>query len=172
VTEIRPAIPEDALAVARVHIRSWRVAYRGLIAQAYLDSLKPEVWAAKYGFQRTGPDRPITLLAVDGDSIRGVVMSGPTRDLDMRDTPNIGELLAIYVDPEHWDTGVGRLLVAATREQLRRDGFTEAALWVLDLNERARRFYECDGWALDGMRRTKTTAGAALDEVRYRRTLD
>jgi hypothetical protein len=67
VAEIRAAVPEDALAVARVHVRSWQVAYRGLIAQAYLDSLKPEVWAAKYGFQRTGPDRPITLLAVDNE---------------------------------------------------------------------------------------------------------
>src|ERR1700730_9875698 len=74
VTDIRTAIPEDSVAVARVHIRSWQVAYRGLIAQAYLDCLKPGVWAAKYVFQRTGPDRPITLLAVDGDSIRGLAM--------------------------------------------------------------------------------------------------
>jgi GNAT superfamily N-acetyltransferase len=83
----------------------------------------------------------------------------------------VGKLLAICVDPEHWDSGVGRLLVVAAREQLRRDGFTEAALWVLDGNARARRFYERDGWAPDGARQTKTVAGVALDEVRYRRTL-
>jgi GNAT superfamily N-acetyltransferase len=98
-------------------------------------------------------------------------MTGRARDLDMRDTPNVGEPLAIYVDPEHWDTGVERLLVAAAREQLRRDGYSEAALWVLDSNARARLFYECDGWAPDGARRTKSTVGAALDEVRYRRRL-
>jgi GNAT superfamily N-acetyltransferase len=171
VAEIRAAVPDDALAVARVHVRSWQVAYRGLIAQAYLDSLKPEVWAAKYGFQRTGPDRPATLLAVDGKTICGLAMTGRARDLDMRDIPNIGELLAIYVDPQHWDAGVGRLLVAAAREQLRRDGFAEAALWVLEKNVRARRFYGSDGWALDGACRTRTTAGAPLDEVRYRRSL-
>ena len=166
--EVRPAGPDDAGAVARVHIRAWQAAYRGQIAQAYLDSLKPEVWAAKYAFHRTGPDLPTTLVAVDGDTIRGLAMVGPYRGEDM---PDFGELLAIYVDPDHWHTGVGRLLVAAASEQLRRDGFTEAALWVLDGNARARRFYECDGWTLDGGRQTKTIAGAQLDEVRYRRTL-
>jgi GNAT superfamily N-acetyltransferase len=166
--EIRAALPEDALAVARVHVRSWQVAYRGLIAQAYLDSLKPEVWAAKYAFQRTAPELPSTLLAVDADTIFGLAMSGPYRGDDL---PNTGELRAIYVDPQHWNTGAGRLLMAAAREQLRGNGFTEAALWVLDRNVRARRFYECDGWALDGARRIKTIAGAPLAEVRYRRTL-
>jgi GNAT superfamily N-acetyltransferase len=168
VRQIRAALPEDALAVARVHVRSWQVAYRGLIPQAYLDGLKPEVWAAKYGFQRTDPDRPTTLVAVDDACVRGLAMTGPYRGDGL---PNFGELLAIYVDPEHWDSGVGRLLAAAAREQLRRNGFAEAALWVLDGNARARRFYERDGWALDGARQTKTVAGAALEEVRYRRTL-
>lgn len=167
-TEIRPAIPEDALAVARVHVRGWQVAYRGLIAQAYLDSLKPEVWAARYGFGRSDPERPTTLVAVDGDVIRGLAMFGPYRGEHL---PNVGELLAIYVDPERWNTGVGQLLIAATRGQLRRFGFTDAALWVLDGNVRARRFYERDGWASDGAQRVHTIAGAALDEVRYRRTL-
>ncbi|MEU6929538.1 hypothetical protein AB0A05_10295 [Streptomyces sp. NPDC046374] len=36
---IREAAPSDAAAVAAVHIRSWRAAYRGLVPDAYLDSL-------------------------------------------------------------------------------------------------------------------------------------
>jgi GNAT superfamily N-acetyltransferase len=168
VTEIRPAAPVDALAVARVHVRAWQAAYRGLIAQAYLDSLKPEVWAAKYGFQRTGPELPRTFIAVDDDTIRGLAMFGSYRGEDM---PNTGELLAIYVDPDYWHAGLGRLLIVAARDGLRREGFAEAALWVLDGNVRARKFYECDGWTLDGGRQTKSIAGAQLDEVRYRRTL-
>ncbi|OBF84386.1 acetyltransferase [Mycobacterium sp. 852002-51163_SCH5372311] len=167
-TEIRPAAPEDALAVARVHVRAWQVAYRGLIAQAYLDSLKPEVWAAKYAFHRTGPESPTTLVAVTGETVCGLAMFGPYRGVEL---PHSAELLAIYVDPDHWDTGVGRKLIVATREQLRRHGFTEAALWVLDGNARARRFYGRDGWSRDRGRQTKTIAGAQMDEVRYRRGL-
>ena len=65
--------------MARVHIRSWQIAYRGLIAQAYLDSLKPEIWAAKYAFHRTGPELPSTLVAVDAETVFGLAMSGPYR---------------------------------------------------------------------------------------------
>lgn len=166
VIEVRAAVPEDALGAARVHVRSWQSAYRGLIDQDYLDSLEPEVWAARYTFGRRGL-QPSTLVAVDGATICGLVTTGLCRDKDLA---NFGELLAIYVDPEHMSTGVGRLLIAAARERLRRVGVTSAALWVLDGNVRARRFYERDGWRFDGARRTQTYGSAPVDEVRYRRT--
>jgi GNAT superfamily N-acetyltransferase len=166
VIQVRSAVAEDALGAARVHVRSWQSAYRGLIDQDHLDSLKPEVWAARYTFGRRGL-HPSTLVAVDDATICGLVTTGLCRDQDL---PNFGELLAIYVDPHHMGTGVGRLLIAAARERLRRLGVTSAALWVLDGNVRARRFYERDGWRFDGARRTETYGNAPVDEVRYRRT--
>lgn len=33
---LRPAQPEDALAVARVHVRSWQAAYRGLLPDDHI----------------------------------------------------------------------------------------------------------------------------------------
>ena len=47
---IRPAGPDDALAVARVHVRSWQVAYRTLLPDEYLDGLRPEERARRYTF--------------------------------------------------------------------------------------------------------------------------
>jgi GNAT superfamily N-acetyltransferase len=166
-TEVRPAVPEDAHAVARVHVRSWQSAYRGLIAQEYLDSLDPEAWAARYPFGRVGILIPFTVVAVDGSTIRGLAATALCRDDDL---PGFGELMAIYVDPEHMHTGVGRLLIGAARERLRALGVDAAALWVLDGNARARRFYERDGWRFDGTRRTRTYGGAPAHEVRYRCT--
>ena len=40
--EIRRAESKDAMAIATVHVRSWKVAYPGQIPQGYLDSLHPE----------------------------------------------------------------------------------------------------------------------------------
>jgi hypothetical protein len=34
---MREAQPQDAAEVARVHVRSWQVAYRGLFPDDYLD---------------------------------------------------------------------------------------------------------------------------------------
>ena len=166
--EVRPAVPEDAHDVACVHVRSWQSAYRGLIYQPYLDGLEPESWADRYTFGRMGIGLPFTQVAVDGSTICGLATTGLSRDEDLS---NFGELMAIYVDPAHVGTGVGRLLIAAARERLRAVGVGQAALWVLDGNGRARRFYERDGWSFDGTRRTRTYGNEPVQEVRYRRTL-
>jgi GNAT superfamily N-acetyltransferase len=166
--EVRAAVSEDAGGVARVHVRSWQSAYRGLIAQKYLDSLEPEVWASRYTFGRMGLRLPSTQVAIDGPTICGLVTTGLCRDMDL---PNFGELMAIYVDPAYLRTGVGRLLMTAGRERLRRVGVTAASLWVLNGNVRACRFYERDGWRLDGTRRTRAYGDVQVDEVRYRCTL-
>jgi GNAT superfamily N-acetyltransferase len=163
--EVRSAVLGDALDVARVHVRSWQSAYRGLIAQDYLDSLDPETWAGRYTFGRMGLRMPSTLVAVDGPTICGLATTGLCRDSDL---PNFGELMAIYVDPPYLRTGVGRLLMAAARERLRGVGVAEASLWVLDRNVVARRFYERDGWRFDGTRRAATYGNVPVEEVRYR----
>ncbi|WP_191499251.1 GNAT family N-acetyltransferase [Mycobacterium simulans] len=164
-TLVRWAVPEDALDVARVHVRSWQSAYRGLIAQDYLDSLNPEIWARRYTFGRRGIHIPSTMVAVDGAAICGLATTGLSRDEDL---PNFGELMALYVDPGYMHSGVGRLLITAARKQLGRV-VVKASLWVLDRNVRARRFYERDGWWFDGTRRTATYGSVPLEEVRYRR---
>ena len=58
--------------------------------------------------------------------------------------------------------GVGRMLMAEARRRLAEDGFSEAILWVLQGNDRARSFYEREGWEPDGppARRTPTTSSA------------
>lgn len=167
-TELRVAVPGDSIPAARVHIRSWQAAYRGLIAQAYLDSLEPETWSTRYAFGRVGIGVPFTVLAVDGATICGLVTTGLCRDDDL---PGFGELLAIYVDPDRMRAGVGSVLIAAGRDRLSAIGITQASLWVLDGNVAARRFYERDGWAFDGTQRTREYGGAPADEVRYQRAL-
>ena len=165
--ELRAAVPADSYAVALVQVRSWQSAYRGLIAQEYLDSLTPEVWAGRYTFGRMGLALPSTLVAVDGSTICGLATTGLCRDKDLS---NFGELMAIYVDPAYMHTGVGRLLITAARDRLRGVGVAGASLWVLDNNVWARRFYERDGWGFDGTRQTATYGNVPAQEVRYRRT--
>lgn len=53
-------------------------------------------------------------------------------------------------------------------ERLRGLGVAEALLWVLDLNTRARRFYERDGWRFDGARRTESYGDSQAQLLRYR----
>lgn len=164
---IRVATPRDALEVARVHVRAWQVAYRGLLPDAALDGLRPEDRAARYTFGDPDPERPATIVAVEGGAIRGFATTGPDRG----GGAGAGELWALYVEPEHWARGLGRALVAAARERLAGRGHHRAVLWVLERNARAERFYRADGWAPDGARRTETIWGIAATDVRYGRAL-
>ena len=58
---IRPAEPDDALDVARVHVRSWQTGYHGLLPAAYLDQLRPEERAQRYDFATQDIRKPATL---------------------------------------------------------------------------------------------------------------
>lgn len=163
--QVRAARPEDVLDVATVHVRSWQAAFGGLLAQEYLDSLDPEVWARRYTFGRAGLRLPSTMVAVDGSRVCGLVTSALCRDNDL---PDFGELCALYVDPAYVNTGVGRLLMASGRERLRRVGVMRAVLWVLQGNFRARRFYERDGWQFDGVCRSQLIGSTSVTQLRYR----
>jgi ribosomal protein S18 acetylase RimI-like enzyme len=168
VLRVRPARPEDAADVAAVHVRSWQVAYRGLIADGYLDSLRPEDRMARYTFGSRDPRQPSTFVATEDGFICGFATTGPSRDTDVAQR---GELFGLYVDPPAWGRGTGRRLMVQSRRHLCRRGFTDAVLWVLVGNERAERFYRADGWLPDGRRQSDEIWGVTVDEICYRRDL-
>jgi GNAT superfamily N-acetyltransferase len=165
---LRPALPEDALPVACVHVRSWQAAYRTLLPNDYLDSLRPEDRAQKYDFSGLVASKPYTIVAVEDGLIRGFATTAPSKDHDL---PDHGELCALYVDPERWGHGFGKALMSAARERLAESGFHNALLWVLVGNTRAEKFYRVDGWIPDGTRRTDVVWGVSVNEIRYRREL-
>jgi GNAT superfamily N-acetyltransferase len=165
---LRPAEPDDAMAVARVHVRSWQAAYRTLLPDDYLDQLRPEDRAQKYDFATLDPLKPRTIVAAEEGLILGFATTALSREPDL---PGHGELCALYVDPEQWGRGIGIALVSAARANLFGLGFRNAVLWVLAGNVRAERFYRIDQWAPDGLRRTDSVWGITVDELRYQRGL-
>lgn len=166
---IRDARPADAMAVARLHVRSWQAAYRGLLPQDFLDALSPRERAARYTFGSADPGGPRTILAFVEEELAGFATVSRSRD---EDAPQAAELCALYVDPDHWRDGVGRRLLAESRRLMRDQGYGEAILWVLVGNETAERFYEADGWRRDGSERTEDPWGVVSRVIRYRRGLE
>jgi ribosomal protein S18 acetylase RimI-like enzyme len=165
---IRKAHPEDWTGAARVNVRSWQFTYRGVIPDQFLDALVPEEWAGwRESFYAEPPAHALGLVAAD-HGIRGYCDIGRSRS---RTDGVTGEVFAIYVDPDHIGTGVGSRLFIAAMAGLRQLGHARVELWVLDSNERARKFYERHGWELAPDVKTETIGGVDLDEVRYIREL-
>jgi GNAT superfamily N-acetyltransferase len=162
----------DAGAIAIVQVRSWQAAYRGLLPDEHLAGLDPQRRRARRErlLERQEWPRSGTLVA-EGDE--GVVGFADFCAYLGDDLPpeTVGQLAAIYLLPAAWGRGVGRRLLAESVTKLSEAGYREAALWVLNTNTRARRFYEAGGWYADGAAQQETIGELLLNEVRYRRSL-
>jgi GNAT superfamily N-acetyltransferase len=173
---LRAARVGDAPALARLHVAAWQWAYAGLMPDDYLAALDPArreaMWTERFA---TDEGREHVAVAVDGDALVGFTAWGRYRldDLGPGLVPDaVGEVRALYLAQAHQGRGVGRALMERAVERLAAEAYTEAKLWVLETNARARRFYERQGWAPDGGRLVEDYDGLALPELRYGRPLD
>lgn len=166
--KIRPLTQIDIPAVAQVVVTAWQVAYRQILPDALLDNLSLAQVERRWVERIAEPDRT-TFVAEFNHQVVGFVRSGPTRDND-DDPAQVGEIYAIYVYPEYWERGVGRALLRAAIQHLRRQGYSEVTLWTLRDNRRARAFYEKAGLAVDGAIKETNRGGEMSVEVRYRRS--
>ena len=162
---IREAVPTDASAVARAHIRSTRTTYDGIMPVKYLADLSLQDRTTAWVHILTA-DLPTSMNFVaetDGGEIVGFIGGGPERE---GNNTYLGELYAIYLVEEHQRKGVGRRLVSALTRRMVSDGFHSMLVWVLEDNHPARRFYESLGGEQVG-RKTVTIGGTELFEVSY-----
>jgi GNAT superfamily N-acetyltransferase len=163
----RRATEDDASAIASINVRAWQAAFRGLVDQAYLDSLVAEDRAVQWSqWMRDRPETVHIWVVEEQRRVVGYASVGPSRDEDA--DPSTGELYAIYLEPSLVGTGRGRELLRHAEEDLRAQGYRNAILWTLPGNGRARRVYEAAGWQADGAEKVGLFDGVPIEEVRYR----
>src|SRR4051812_39732747 len=110
--KIRPADPNDADAIAKVHVDSWRTTYKGLVPDDYLASLAYEQRAEMWRDILTNfAETNFVYVAEAGhNQIVGFVSGGPERN---NDPIYVGELYAIYLLDAYQRQGIGRQLMLA-----------------------------------------------------------
>jgi ribosomal protein S18 acetylase RimI-like enzyme len=165
---VRRAVPEDADEIARIHVDTWRVAYAHVFPSEYLAGLSVEERLRLWTETLQAGTFDVFVAELD-ERVAGFASVGATEDEDERAAP--GELFAIYVEPDAWGRGLGRMLLSRAEEALRAAGFDEAALWVLEDNPRAQRLYEAAGWAADGTSKPFSASGVETVVIRYRKRL-
>jgi ribosomal protein S18 acetylase RimI-like enzyme len=165
VFQVRRALPDDAAPMADVHVRSWQVAYRGLLPDEVLDGLSVEQREKFWRQALTVEESLAVYVAVEGAVLVGFcAVVAPSRDNDAED--DTAELVAIYVDPDVWRAGVGRALMNVALADLGADGWRWVTLWVLAENQQARDFYARFGFEADRAEMTRGDSGET--EVRLR----
>ncbi len=142
---VREAIEADIPGIRECYLRSWRAAYNGFLQP---DVLSEEAQKrAGFDWSREIKSETATVrVAVDSDNrVLGVMQANedlpPPRDLP--------EIDMLYVDPRSWGSQVAPRLLDAGLDWIARRGHTHARLRVVEVHNRARRFYEREGWQLD-----------------------
>jgi ribosomal protein S18 acetylase RimI-like enzyme len=169
---VRPAVLEDAAEIARVHVATWRSAYRDLLPADFLGSLSEAYYAERW--TRVISDGSVAVFVVEEpEGIVGFASGGRER---AGEHGYAGELYAIYVLDSAERRGHGRELVRAVAGALREMKLRDMIVWVLRDNAPARRFYERLGGTY--VRAQPITIGTTtlqevsygwrgLDEIRY-----
>ncbi len=158
--EIRPIQPDDdRMSISRIYEESWKFAYKGIIPQAYLDSIPKGQWASKLDQEGVG-----SLVAVEDGRLIGTSSYCKSRWAEFGEA---GEIISIYFLPQYMGRGYGEALLHAVAGELQKGGFDDIFLWVLEENGRARRFYEKCGFSPSGHEMMHEIGGKKLRELQY-----
>ena len=161
---LRPIVPSDAEAVARIHAESWRQAYRGSLSDSFLDgdllSNRNRLWTKRLGAVQ--PAHFGFIADCQGEAI-GFCFAFP--DHDTRWGTQIDNL---HVLPAFKGQGIGRsLLRALAIESSLRNADAGLYLWVYEKNAAAATFYEKLGGARADRAVISAPDGGEVSEWRY-----
>lgn len=165
---LRTATLVDLELLAAIHEASAREAYRHIFPPAA--EFPREAARAEIGLHLRDPAKRTAMASSDGANV-GLVVAGPASDTaPTLSDGTVGQISLLHVHPDARDRGIGTLLLNDALAWLGAAGHTQAVLWVLVGNERARAFYEHRGWRDDGARRIEQHA-IPIEIMRYGRAL-
>lgn len=158
---VRTATTEDARAIAAVRNETWQSAYRGIIADEYLDAMSLDDATTRFAQGLTSPEEHF-FVAEDAGAVIGFSACGRERE---RGNASPGEIYAIYVRPGRQRSGAGRMLFRASVARLVAEGFRSMLVWSLAAN-RSNGFYERMGGRRTAKRKY-AIGGSEYDLVAY-----
>lgn len=158
--EIRYITKDDnPLEISKIYEKSWKYAYKGIIAQDYLDSIPTGQWVNN--LNKAGLN---SLVLIDHGEIIGTASFCKSRREKYSD---YGEVVSIYFLPDYIGNGYGRLLLNKCIDELQQSGFNKVLLWVFEDNHRARKFYEKYGFICSEIFMNDNIGGKNVREVLY-----
>ena len=150
---------DDLLEISNIYERSWKYAYRDIIPQDYLDSIPKGRWAGS--INKIGMN---SLVVIENGRIIGTASFCKSR---WKQYSDYGEIVSIYFLPAYMGKGYGHQLLKKCIEELNILGYDNILLWVLEDNQRARKFYEKNGFSCSEIFMSDNIGGKELREVMY-----
>lgn len=179
---IRLATADDAAAMSYIHSITWKTAYKDFLTKGYLDNLTAEGWIPIFKRELLENIHEAAVFELDnkitgcitfgkgrGGQTCTMAKSGASDSLDTTDgcMCNSGEIISLYVLPEHWNSKQGYELTKYALERLKQQGFDDCYLWVINDNQRAKAFYRNFGFKSTNIYTTVNLGGRDITEEKY-----
>ncbi len=164
---IRSACPDDAPAIARVYVATWRTAYRGIVPDSYLAGMAEAAWEGYWRHVLDDPEgREILRCALVAETEGGVVGFATGCREWSGDAAYEGELDDIYVLQAYQRHGLGRLLIGGVAGRLGHAGLRSLLVWAAARSPACAFYAALGGTRLDRSRR-RSIGGATVDMAAY-----
>ena len=132
---IRKAEKEDVRQIAEILVEDWQKAYRGIMDDAFLDSMSVD---ERYEIE--GRRYQKYIVAADGSEILGYAWLEASEE-----EPADCEVIALYVRYSKRNQGIGKLLMQHAVSHFRETEKKKMIIWCLKENVESRKFYEKAG---------------------------
>lgn len=151
---LRTATPEDIDDIRTVAKASWDTDYPDILSRESIEDGFDEWYSPDQIRDSLTWANTLLLVAERDDRIVGFAHAVWEREETGGDDPQRkeGDILRLYVHPEHRDEGLGRKLFEATREELVDAGVTVLRAMVLENNALGNDFYAGFGFELEDTR--------------------
>lgn len=136
---LREAQFSDYMAIAKLHADSWRLNYRGILSDEYLDNDvekdRLDTWYER--LKSPGKNQLVTVAAFD-EHIAGFCC------VFLNDDPDFGSLVDnFHVAKNMQRSGIGKMLIKESVKKIHDKANTQKMyLWVFEANKNARIVYE------------------------------
>lgn len=161
VVDLRMATLEDAEAIARIHVETWRSTYAGMLPDELLVGMALEKQTAMWQRMLRGGE---TVIVAD-DPRHGVIGFGSYGPNRAARSDFTGEVYTLYILPDFQGLGIGQGLLRALFGALAREGHETALIWVV-ANNPSRFFYEAMG-GRPAARRDTNMGSQTVQELAY-----
>ena len=138
-TEYRIPTVADAEAIARLHVASWREAYRGIVPDSVLDTVDVDDRIARWR-SYLAVEGMVTFLAEVAGAAAGFIRAGKPIEPIVEGAD--GHIFALYVLRRHHRQGIGRGLLGRAARQWLAQGGRALSGGVLTDNAPAVAFYQ------------------------------
>ena len=167
----RRAKLNDAKAIARLLIGSWKYAYKNIMPAEFLADLSINDWTNGWKSHLNKPENEVYVLLVGQEVIGVVEICAFKKEYNQYEIyRDYIEIPVFYLLSNKIGMGYGRKMMAEILAVISDRDTMGVAIWVLEKNKPARSFYEFFGFGFTG--KMKTFLQGNLKELLYIREMN